>query len=97
VSDLCKHFEISRTGYYKGHSREVKQCMGEGLVVDLIVRERHIQPRTGGRKLYHMYENQIHAICPHLGRDKFFGLLREEDLLVPRKRSYTRTTNSVLS
>jgi transposase InsO family protein len=29
-----------------------------------------------------------------MGRDKFFGLLKEEGLLVSRKRSSTRTTNS---
>jgi transposase InsO family protein len=94
VSDLCKYFEISRNGYYKGHVQEEKQAMGKEMVLDMIVAERRLQPRLGVRKLYHMYGDSIHKHCPHMGRDKFFGLLRSEGLLVPRKRSYTRTTNS---
>jgi transposase InsO family protein len=31
---------------------------------------------------------------PHVGRDRLFTLLREEGLLVKRKRRYTKTTNS---
>lgn len=68
--------------------------MGKALVVDMVVQERYKQPRLGGRKLYHMYSDRIHEILPRMGRDKFFGLLRAESLLVSRKRSYTRTTNS---
>jgi transposase InsO family protein len=41
-----------------------------------------------------MYGDQLHALSPGLGRDRFFDLLRAEGLLVPRKRSYTRTTHS---
>ena len=30
----------------------------------------------------------------NIGRDKLFSILREEGLLVPKKRRYTKTTNS---
>jgi putative transposase len=88
MSALCKYFNISMNGYYKGQRKEVKQRMGEQLIVDMVVQERRLQPRLGGRKLHHMYAEQIHGVCPRLGQDKFFGLLRAEGLLVPRKRSY---------
>ena len=94
MSKLCRYFKISRAGYYKGQGRQVRQVMGKELVVDMIVQERRLQPRLGGRKLYYMYGGQIHGILPRMGRDKFFGLLRAEGLLVSRKRSYTRTTDS---
>ena len=68
--------------------------MGKQMVLDMVVQERRIQPRLGVRKLYYMYGEQLHGILPKFGRDKFFGLLRSEGLLVPRKRSYTRTTDS---
>jgi transposase InsO family protein len=68
--------------------------MGHQLVTDMIIQERRLQPRLGGKKLYHLYGEQLHELLPGLGRDKFFGLLRAEGLLVPRKRSYTRTTDS---
>lgn len=51
-------------------------------------------PRLGTRKL-------LHKIAPHLraqgvacGRDALFTLLRSQQLLVPRKRSFTKTTDS---
>jgi len=49
-------------------------------------------PRLGGRKL-HKLLNQDPGM-PQVGRDRLFTLLREEDLLVKRKRRYTKTTNS---
>jgi hypothetical protein len=83
VRALCKYFKISRNGYYKGQGKEIEQAMVEQLVVNMVVQERHVQPRLGGRKLYHMYAEQIHGVCPRLGRDKFVGLLRAEGLLLP--------------
>jgi transposase InsO family protein len=68
--------------------------MGESLVVELVVEERQRQPRIGGRKLYHIYSDAIHTFAPRLGRDKFFSLLGAHGLLVARKRSSTRTTDS---
>ena len=94
MSGLCKYFEISRNGYYKGHQRAEQQFIGQAMVAEMIVQERRLQPRLGGRKLYHLYGNAIHDVCPRLGRDKFFELLRREGLLVARKRRHTRTTNS---
>jgi transposase InsO family protein len=60
----------------------------------MILSERHLQPRLGGRKLYHMLCSDIHQIAPHFGRDKFFCLLRRYGLLVKRKRQYRKTTHS---
>jgi transposase InsO family protein len=60
----------------------------------MIHRERGLQPRLGGKKLYWLLREDIHLIAPHFGRDKFFCLLRQHDLLVERKRQYRKTTNS---
>lgn len=49
-------------------------------------------PRLGGRKLHELL-NQDPSV-PQLGRDRLFTLLREQDLLVKRKKRYTKTTNS---
>lgn len=50
-------------------------------------------PRIGTRKLYHILYADLHDI-DKIGRDKFFDILRGNDLLVERKKSYSRTTNS---
>ncbi len=52
---------------------------------------RRQMPRLGTRKLYHLLKAE--GII-HIGRDKLFSVLRQEGLLVNRKRKYTITTNS---
>ncbi|MDR3351361.1 MAG: IS3 family transposase, partial [Prevotellaceae bacterium] len=94
ISRLCGYFKISRSGYYKRNKQKVTQSMERQMVIEMIVQARRLQPRIGGRKLYHILGGQIHSLSPGLGRDKFFGLLRSAGLLVSRKRSYTRTTDS---
>ncbi|EPE01501.1 hypothetical protein HMPREF1528_00425 [Capnocytophaga sp. oral taxon 336 str. F0502] len=50
-------------------------------------------PKIGGKKLYYMLSDKIHQVAK-IGRDKFFMILNNNDLLIQRKRSYTRTTYS---
>ena len=63
------------------------------MIEDVRKLRRH-HPRMGGRKLYHLLNEQIHHLAPGLGRDKFFELLRANDLLVKRRRKYAVTTQS---
>lgn len=51
-------------------------------------------PRLGTRKLYHLIKPQLVAAGIKLGRDGLFAYLKEQHLLVPPKRSYTKTTHS---
>jgi transposase InsO family protein len=51
-------------------------------------------PRLGGRKLYFLVKPQLAGLKIKLGRDAFFDLLRENQLLITPKRQYTKTTNS---
>ena len=52
---------------------------------------RRQMPRLGVRKLYHLLQSD--DTIP-IGRDKLYSFLREEGLLVYKKRKYTVTTNS---
>lgn len=56
------------------------------------IRQRH--PRLGGRKLHHELKAAMAALDIRRGRDAFFDLLRDRDLLVPAQRSRRRTTRS---
>jgi transposase InsO family protein len=91
---MCKYFEYTRAAYYKSLQCDEQSAISEVLILDLIHRERYLQPRLGGKKLYWMLGDDIHSIAPHFGRDKFFSLLRKHDLLVERKRQYRKTTHS---
>jgi putative transposase len=58
------------------------------------VRERSLQQRLGGKKLYHMLKPELMDLNISMGRDKFFQFLRENRLLVPKSRKFTVTTMS---
>jgi transposase InsO family protein len=49
-------------------------------------------PRIGARKLYYLLTDKLQAL--KIGRDKFFGILRANHLLVEARRSYHVTTDS---
>lgn len=56
--------------------------------------ERTHLPRLGTRKLLHKIAPRFRAQGVACGRDALFTLLRSQHLLVPRKRSFTKTTDS---
>lgn len=51
-------------------------------------------PRLGTRKLLHKIGPRLRVQGVACGRDALFTLLRGQQLLVPRKRSFTKTTDS---
>jgi len=51
-------------------------------------------PRIGTRKLYYLLQKEFKQEHIPLGRDKLFTLLREEHLLIVKKKRYTKTTDS---
>lgn len=55
---------------------------------------RRFMPRLGTRKLYYLIKPALCERGIKLGRDGLFDYLREADLLVKPKRSYTKTTFS---
>jgi len=94
ISGMCSYFEYSRAAYYKSLKKHIRTTFCETVIADMVRAERCVQPRLGGRKLYHILGNDIRLVALHVGRDKFFSLLRRTGLLVERKRSYTKTTRS---
>lgn len=55
---------------------------------------RRFMPRLGTRKLYYLIKPALMESGVKLGRDGLFDYLRDENLLVKPRRSYTRTTFS---
>ena len=64
------------------------------IILDLVAEKRRLMPRVGGKKLYDLLKNDFVRLGYKLGRDGFFDVLREHELLVKRRKSYIRTTNS---
>jgi putative transposase len=89
-------FGISRQAYYQARQQEMVRRAEDELLVELVqgLRQRH--PRMGGRKVYHEIQASMHLLGIQRGRDAFFTLLRQRDLLVPVQRSGRRTTQAGL-
>lgn len=94
IAKLCKMFEITPQGYYKGLKQKTGQMYREEIIIQLVRAERRKHPRIGGKKLYYKLKKTIQEMGIKIGRDKFFGLLREENLLIKRRKRYARTTDS---
>lgn len=74
--------------------REARVKFQEEIVLQLVHGIRYRQPMMGGRKLYYRLKPQFEKLDFSLGRDCFFDLLRENELLITRKKKYKRTTDS---
>lgn len=60
-----------------------------------VIEERQTQPRLGARKLHWLLRGRLAQAGIKLGRDRFFKLLEQLNMLVPPKQSETpRTTQS---
>ena len=92
---ICGLFDISRQGYNK-HINNFKQELLESSFILEKVREiRKDHSRLGGRKLYHMIKPEIKKADIKLGRDKFYNILSDNNLLIKTSRKRVRTTYSL--
>ena len=86
-------FGKSRQAYYQ-HSRYVyKEEVKAEILLQLVEKERKLMPRIGGRKLLLHIQPYLPAEL-YLGRDSFFEFLREQGLLIHKRRYRARTTYS---
>lgn len=85
---------MSRQNYYKQKRERSRQQVDEGHIVELVRRERRLQPRLGGKKLHGILRRELEESGVEIGRDRFFEVLRGHDLLVqPLPRAPHRTNS----
>ena len=94
VTRLCAWAGMSRQNYYAARRLRQRRLVDEGLIVELVKRERRAQPCIGGRKLLHLLRADLAEAGVNVGRDRFFEVLAASDLLVVPKPGTPRTTNS---
>ena len=85
---------MSRQNYYAARRLRQRRQIDEELILELVKQERRLQPRLGGRKLLYLLSADLQEAGVSIGRDRFFELLAESDLLVAPKPGTPRTTNS---
>jgi transposase InsO family protein len=94
INKLCKLAGMSRQNFYKHRKVSKLREVNEGLIRELVQRERAIQPRIGGLKLYHVLQGELKEYGVKIGRDRFFKVLKNQGLLLDRLPRSPRTTNS---
>ena len=91
---MCKLLGYSKQAYYKWSNRAIQSEFELAQVRSMILRVRSELPRLGTRKIYYLIKQELEAKQIKVGRDKLFTILRQEDLLIVKRRKYTKTTHS---
>lgn len=63
-------------------------------MIELVKKRRKVLAREGTRKLHKELYKSFKIRNMKVGRDSLFDILRGNDMLIKRKRAFTRTTNS---
>lgn len=83
-----------KQSYYKRIKLEEQKDITDSLVLSLVKEKRTLWKKGSGRNLHAALQEDFKKHNLKLGRDKFFGLLRENGLLIKKKQRRTRTTFS---
>ena len=94
IEEICNSLGISRQGYYKAGKQKQKTEDEESKLIDKILALRSQMPMLGGRKLYVLLKQEIESLSKPIGRDKFFKLLKNKNLLIKPKKYRPKTTES---
>jgi hypothetical protein len=94
LADLCSWFGVTRQAYYQSKNRVQQDLIEQEILLDKISDIRKDHKRLGGRKLFFKVEDFMNEHHIKMGRDAFFDLLRENNLLIKQRKRYHVTTNS---
>jgi putative transposase len=90
IGHLCGLFDKSRQAFYQRQQVIYEQAVEEHFIISQVQKIRQKLPRLGGRKMV----VKLEEMGIQIGRDALFDLLRDNGLLVRRRRNGARTTNS---
>ncbi len=95
ITTLCSLLGYSRQAYYQQKRQSEKVSLQYDFLIEEVLKIRKNQKRFGGRKLLHKLNAFMSNHHIDIGRDAFFNLLSENNLLVrKRKRRKPITTFS---
>lgn len=91
---VCGLFGVSRQAWYQRQKYEGQQALEQEIVLKTVKEFRIKQPKVGVRKLcLHLVEPLLrHGMG--IGRDALFALLREQGMLIRRRKRKHITTDS---
>lgn len=95
LGEVCRLLGYTRQAYYQQQKLSANWALKEDLIIQQVLHHRILQPRLGGRKLLEIMDPFMKDHAIDMGRDVLFDLLRDNDLLIRRrKRNKPLTTDS---
>jgi hypothetical protein len=91
---LYKRFGISRQAFYQSLQKASEAVSHHKSVIELVLNIRKEQPQIGTEKLYGLIKNDLDKMKIKIGRCKLNAILKEHGMLVRKKKTAVRTTNS---
>lgn len=94
ITSVSRQLGYSKQAYYKSKTNQQKKICYHTMAKQKVLAVRKQLPRLGTRKLYHLLAEDFKKEHIVVGRDKLFSILREDQLLIIKKKRYTKTTDS---
>ncbi len=94
ITSVSRQLGYSKQAYYKSKTNQQSKKCYHTMAKQKVLAVRKQLPRLGTRKLYHLLAGDFRKEHIAVGRDKLFSILRQEDLLIVKKKRYTKTTDS---
>lgn len=94
MDQVCAEFNLKRDAYYKYRKRHIIKNNIDKKVVNLVRESRKTLPRQGTRKLLNELKHDFNKLGIKIGRDRLFQILKNNDMLIKRKRYSIKTTQS---
>ena len=91
---LYERFGVSRQAFYQGLQRTSEALSHCQSVIKLVQDIRDEQPHMGTEKLYGLIKEDLEKMNLKLGRCKLNSILKENGMLVRKKKTMVITTNS---
>jgi len=91
---MAQSLGISRAAIYSSIKRYKMRCAQNQVIIHLVKQIRKRMPRLGTIKLYELLKPKFSELGIKCGRDKLYQVLRNACMLVPKKKKFTRTTQS---
>ena len=93
MTRLCRKCGRSTVVYYKGRKTRLRRGGQEGVILLLARRERMVNPMAGCEKVLFAIRPAMAEAGIAMGVNRFYGLMRRNGMMVPRRRKYScRTT-----
>jgi len=94
IDTICRLFGVSKQAYYQYKSRKVEREFELVIVLECVTKIRIRLKKIGTRKMLPLLKIELKKHQIKIGRDQLFSLLRDNNMLVKKRKKRVVTTMS---